>query len=204
MRKKNVKNTENKKEEIMRQAFRLMARKGIKEISMREIADACGVTKPVLYYYFKDKEDLCSQMICGEMGSSQKILEQYINEGESFEEILCFILSGYICIDEDPLLMTGFFIHLNSFAAASPVMAKHLEDFQRTSFNLFKKMLDEQYKKGYITAKARDMGLHLILANVAHLVLHGGSKDLKFNSDYARDMARMILCALQYKGEKNK
>lgn len=67
MRKKNVQNTENKKEEIMQQAFRLMAKKGIKEISMREIADACGVTKPVLYYYFKDKEDLCFKLITEKM-----------------------------------------------------------------------------------------------------------------------------------------
>ena len=76
MRTKNIKKTENKKEEIMQQAFLLMAKKGIKEISMREIAQACGVTKPVLYYYFKDKEDLCSQMIGEQMQSSQQMLEE--------------------------------------------------------------------------------------------------------------------------------
>ncbi len=204
MRTKNIKNTRNKKNEIIRNAFLLMAKKGIKEISMREIAEECGVTKPVLYYYFKDKEDLCSQMIKGKMDASNKMLEEYIRRGESFEEVLRFILSDYIQINEDPLLITSFFLHLNSFAAVSPAMAKQLEEFERHSFTLLKKLLDDQYKKGYITSKARDMGLHLILANVAHLILNSGCKDLKFNSDYVRDMAQVILRALQYKGENNK
>lgn len=204
MRTKNIKKTENKKEEIMQQAFLLMAKKGIKEISMREIAQACGVTKPVLYYYFKDKEDLCSQMIGEQMQSSQQMLEEYLRRDESFEKILCFIISDYMRIDEDPLLISSFFIHLKSFGSASPVMAKQLEEFERNNFALLKKLLNEQYKKGYITLKARDMGLHLILANISHLILHNGCKDLQFKSDYVRTMAQMILRALDYKGEINK
>ena len=44
---------------ILKEAFKLISQKSIKEVSMREIAEACKITKPSLYYYFKDKVELC-------------------------------------------------------------------------------------------------------------------------------------------------
>ena len=43
---------------ILKKAFDLMGKKSIKEVSMREIASVCNVTKPALYYYFKDKDEI--------------------------------------------------------------------------------------------------------------------------------------------------
>ena len=48
---------------IKKAAFHLMAEKGLDKVSMREIAEKVQVTKPVLYYYFKNKEDLCRSII---------------------------------------------------------------------------------------------------------------------------------------------
>ena len=48
---------------IKKAAFHLMAEKGLDKVSMREIAKKVQVTKPVLYYYFKNKEDLCRSII---------------------------------------------------------------------------------------------------------------------------------------------
>ena len=48
---------------IKKAAFSLMAEKGLDKVSMREIAEKVNVTKPVLYYYFKNKEDLCDSII---------------------------------------------------------------------------------------------------------------------------------------------
>ena len=66
--KKNSKEARSTHEQHMRSrikdaAFKLMAEKGIDGVSMREIAEKVHVTKPVLYYYFKDKEDLCLAII---------------------------------------------------------------------------------------------------------------------------------------------
>ncbi|MEW5772992.1 MAG: TetR/AcrR family transcriptional regulator [Thermodesulfobacteriota bacterium] len=43
---------------IMLEAARLFTRKGFAATSVREIVEASGVTKPTLYYYFKNKDDL--------------------------------------------------------------------------------------------------------------------------------------------------
>lgn len=43
---------------LIENAIRLFAEKGYDGTSIREIIEAAGVTRPVLYYYFKNKEDL--------------------------------------------------------------------------------------------------------------------------------------------------
>lgn len=46
------------RERILAEAARRFVNHGYNGISMREIAEACGITKAALYYHFKDKEDL--------------------------------------------------------------------------------------------------------------------------------------------------
>ena len=61
--KKSISHEEQMRQNIKEKAFELMAQKGLDNVSMREIAQKLKVTKPVLYYYFKNKEDLCSSII---------------------------------------------------------------------------------------------------------------------------------------------
>ncbi|GAB4340930.1 MAG: TetR/AcrR family transcriptional regulator [Candidatus Abyssubacteria bacterium] len=48
---------------IEENAIRLFAEKGYDATSMREIAEASEVTKPVIYYYFTSKEKLCDHLV---------------------------------------------------------------------------------------------------------------------------------------------
>lgn len=52
-----------KKELILKVAAALFSNKGYTGTSVREIVEAAGVTKPTLYYYFKNKEDLYIQLM---------------------------------------------------------------------------------------------------------------------------------------------
>lgn len=54
---------------ILEAAKRLFMEEGYRGISMRQIAEAVGVTKAALYYHFQDKEDLFVA-----------IVEQYLNQ----------------------------------------------------------------------------------------------------------------------------
>lgn len=47
----------------MRQASSLFASRGYDAVSVREIVEAAGVTKPSLYYYFNSKEGLARALI---------------------------------------------------------------------------------------------------------------------------------------------
>lgn len=52
-----------KKELILKAATTLFANKGYSGTSVREIVEAAGVTKPTLYYYFKNKDDLYNTLM---------------------------------------------------------------------------------------------------------------------------------------------
>lgn len=54
---------DSKKEKIVSAALRLFCEKGYEATSVREIVEAVGVTKPVLYYYFKNKDELFRHII---------------------------------------------------------------------------------------------------------------------------------------------
>ncbi len=51
------------KENIFRTAARLFADKGYNGVSMREISQESGVTKPTIYYYFGSKEGIYRELI---------------------------------------------------------------------------------------------------------------------------------------------
>jgi AcrR family transcriptional regulator len=50
---------ESNAEKILHVAIQILAQKGYGSTSTREIVAAAGVTKPMLYYYFGNKEGLC-------------------------------------------------------------------------------------------------------------------------------------------------
>ena len=68
------------KEEIILRAEQLFAQRGFESVSMREIGEACGITKANIYYYFKDKESLYLQVLESDMlemiGALQRAAER--------------------------------------------------------------------------------------------------------------------------------
>lgn len=51
------------KEQILRTAFNLFARKSFKEVTMKEIVDESGLSKGAVYHYFVSKEQLFIEVI---------------------------------------------------------------------------------------------------------------------------------------------
>jgi TetR/AcrR family transcriptional regulator len=53
---------ELQRETILARAAELFARRGYTATSMNEVAEACGVTKPSLYHYVRDKHQLLAEI----------------------------------------------------------------------------------------------------------------------------------------------
>lgn len=80
-------NNDNK-QKILDSAARLFAAKGFDGVSVREIAEASDVTKPVIYYYFKNKEDLYDQLIIESFAQAGAIHEKiYKSQGNIQEKL---------------------------------------------------------------------------------------------------------------------
>ncbi len=57
----------SRREDIARIALDLFARNGFEGTSIRDIAEAAGLTKPALYYHFQDKEALYEHVLVERM-----------------------------------------------------------------------------------------------------------------------------------------
>jgi len=71
---------------ILKKAEYLFAKRGYSGVSMREIAEACKMTKANLYYYFKDKESLYVQVLEQDMLALINALEHASQQGNTCHE----------------------------------------------------------------------------------------------------------------------
>ncbi|NQT96463.1 MAG: TetR/AcrR family transcriptional regulator [Candidatus Marinimicrobia bacterium] len=67
------------KETIFREAARLFSEKGYERTSMRAIAEAAGVSKPAIYYYFPNKDALFEEMLAATQEQVQETLDKIKN-----------------------------------------------------------------------------------------------------------------------------
>jgi AcrR family transcriptional regulator len=83
-------NSNSTKKTIEESAISILSEKGYAATSMREIAEASGVSKPVIYYYFKSKENLCQYIIQSGLESLQQQLREVCEEvsDDVFEQLI--------------------------------------------------------------------------------------------------------------------
>jgi AcrR family transcriptional regulator len=63
-------------ERILQDGWDLFQQKGYRGVSVDEICLRCGITKPTLYYYFKDKENLFVEVLLRRLRGFHEIIEQ--------------------------------------------------------------------------------------------------------------------------------
>ena len=67
---------------ILANARRLFARDGYDRVSMDRVAAACGLTKPVLYYYFEDKRAVLLAVLEAHWAEQAAVLEDFRPSGD--------------------------------------------------------------------------------------------------------------------------
>lgn len=67
---------------------------GYNGISMREIAEACGITKAALYYHFKDKEDLILAVLSGYLDQMDSLIERCLAQGGTARQALARVVQA--------------------------------------------------------------------------------------------------------------
>jgi AcrR family transcriptional regulator len=73
---------------ILDEARHLFLTKGYAETSMQEIADAVRMTKPALYYHFKDKQDLLLAVLSRELEQGHKAFVSILSSRKSLADRL--------------------------------------------------------------------------------------------------------------------
>lgn len=81
---------------IVQAAVRLFAQKGYSAASTREIVEAAGVTKPMLYYYFDSKVGLCQAALRFYLDPFYERLRQVLHTAQGPRELLVDLVWAHL------------------------------------------------------------------------------------------------------------
>jgi AcrR family transcriptional regulator len=76
------------RERILDEARALFLERGFTATSMQDIADAVGMTKPALYYHFRDKQELFLAVIAREMDEGKRAFLEILSTDGTLAERL--------------------------------------------------------------------------------------------------------------------
>lgn len=158
------------REKIKKAAFTLMAEKGLEKVSMREIAEKVEVTKPVLYYYFKNKEDLCASIIEEHEEAFGAMLGQVSREACSPEEILSKSLHSHLDFFTRNPFNSKFVIQMISYTLTAEKITPRRKKV--STHHLLEEALEREVKKGSLPAQSSADVLALITALSADIMLN--------------------------------
>ena len=75
------------RERILREGARLFAARGYHGVSMREVAEAVGVTKPALYHHYADKEALFLAIMEGALTDLSGAVAHALSQGDFTQQV---------------------------------------------------------------------------------------------------------------------
>jgi AcrR family transcriptional regulator len=119
----------------------LFAKHSFEEISMRELAEAAGVSKPLLYHYFPSKIDLFKAAVSEKAEELQRLIEPS-SDGPAIEQ-LSQVLDSYLAWIEDNAQTWS---KLLQSAATLPEARELVEGFRQRTMDLILAQLTEGRK----------------------------------------------------------
>lgn len=81
---------------ILTQAAKLFAQRGYSATSVNEVAQACGLSKPALYHYMRDKYDLLVNICAGHVERLEALVEAVAKRQLAPQEQLCELIRCFV------------------------------------------------------------------------------------------------------------
>lgn len=98
----NVKPEGQLRERLMEAALALFTQRGYSATTVRELVEAAGVTKPVLYYYFGNKEGLFLELMRTHFGRLEAAVDIYRKgKGSIRKQLTALLDKGFAYVRQD-------------------------------------------------------------------------------------------------------
>jgi AcrR family transcriptional regulator len=117
---------DERRRQLIEAGSRLFAEHSYEEISMREIAQAAGISKPLLYHYFPSKIELFKAAVADQAAELQRVITP--DRTGSARQQLTDSLDAYLRWIEEH---SGAWAKLMRSAATLPEAAEVIESFRR-------------------------------------------------------------------------
>lgn len=84
--------SEQKRQLILETARRIFREKGYKDVTMKDIVEACDISRGGLYLYFGSIEELFLAVMCAEEGEADDVFSRELSEDATAADVLVFFL----------------------------------------------------------------------------------------------------------------
>ena len=91
----------NTKRDLLSAALIIFSQKGYESTRLEDIAQEAKVTRGAIYHHFGNKADLYIALIDQASGQGEKLVQQAVEKGGEFEDIISRILTSYFNLLED-------------------------------------------------------------------------------------------------------
>ena len=130
-----------KKESIIEVASELFSKSGYRSVSMSSIAKKLKITKPALYYHFKNKEELYMKAINNAFEKTMKEMQRSLKNSESS---LTSLSMAYLRAGQK----RGSFSKIASYNRDTSINSDYLKDLKEKILAIFEKnIIDSQERK---------------------------------------------------------
>lgn len=156
-------------EEILAQFKNLVFTRGIKAVSIDDLAREMKISKKTIYQHFEDKEDLVRKLLKKHLEEHKLIIEKIHEESED--------------VIQELLLIMQCSTHM--LTQVNPVVFEDLKHYYRKAWNHF-----EEFKKEYVLGRIKKtlekgQKQKLIRKNIPlDLMAHFRLKEIEFLMDY--------------------
>ena len=153
----------NARQRLLETATKLFAEKGYAGTSVREIVAQAGVSKPVLYYYFKSKEGLFYAILEWAAEVQQDILNQiFATSGTVLERLIYF----YRRISAEVLQYQNLYKMIHGLLYGPPQGAPEYDfpKYQRKMFDAVKRIYASGLTAGEVESADEDEVAFLVLS----------------------------------------
>lgn len=143
-------NTDVPTEEIIKAtARRIFFVEGNITATTQEIADAAGISRPLLHYYFRSRDILFNQVFTEAISQFGKKLDDILASDREFREKLEVFIDTFIeHMRETPFMEVFLIKEINCNRTNSSILANH--SGVKPGFQIFMKQVQDEINKGTI------------------------------------------------------
>jgi AcrR family transcriptional regulator len=147
----NIQRTE-KVQAILNVAVKVLSSKGYEGATIMELAEASNVSRGVLHYYFKDKEDIATKALAN---SSTLMIQSSLNglKGKTIEEIANNVIEIQKKNIRDTPEFYRFLFEMSCHSRRSKKVYDEFITCQDKVINAIKNWLENAYSQGIINIK---------------------------------------------------